>query len=133
MAIIKPFRAVRPAKNYVDMVAELPYDVMNREEAKKMGEADQTKVGLGEQVYKGGNNATGVAACAACHGPTGAGNPAANFPSLNGQHATYVKAQLLNFRSGARANDAGRMMRNVAAKMSDAEIDSVAEYIAGLK
>lgn len=35
MAIIKPFRAVRPAKNYVDMVAELPYDVMNREEAKK--------------------------------------------------------------------------------------------------
>ncbi|MGL4185285.1 MAG: c-type cytochrome, partial [Thiotrichaceae bacterium] len=102
-------------------------------QAKKMGEADQTKVGLGEQVYKGGNNATGVAACAACHGPTGAGNPAANFPSLNGQHATYVKAQLLNFRSGARANDAGRMMRNVAAKMSDAEIDSVAEYIAGLK
>ena len=102
-------------------------------QAKKLGEADQTKVGLGEQVYKGGNNATGVAACAACHGPTGAGNPAANFPSLNGQHATYVKAQLLNFRSGARANDAGRMMRNVAAKMSDAEIDSVAEYIAGLK
>ena len=102
-------------------------------QAKKLGEADQTKVGLGEQVYKGGNNATGVAACAACHGPTGAGNPAANFPSLNGQHATYVKAQLLNFRSGARANDAGKMMRNVAAKMSDAEIDSVAEYIAGLK
>lgn len=102
-------------------------------QAKKLGEADQTKVGLGEQVYKGGNNATGVAACAACHGPTGAGNPAANFPALNGQHATYVKAQLLNFRSGARANDAGKMMRNVAAKMSDAEIDSVAEYIAGLK
>jgi cytochrome c553 len=102
-------------------------------QAKKLGEADQTKVGLGEQVYKGGNNATGVAACAACHGPTGTGNPAANFPALNGQHATYIKAQLLNFRSGARANDAGKMMRNVAGKMSDAEIDSVAEYIAGLK
>ena len=41
MAIIKPFRAVRPAKNYVDMVAELPYDVMNREEAKKMGEENK--------------------------------------------------------------------------------------------
>ena len=41
MAIIKPFRAVRPAKNYVDMVAELPYDVMNREEAKKMGEGNK--------------------------------------------------------------------------------------------
>jgi cytochrome c553 len=102
-------------------------------QARKLGEADQTKVGLGEQVYKGGNNATGVAACAACHGPTGTGNPAANFPSLQGQQVTYVKNQLLNFRSGARANDAGKMMRNVAGKMSDAEIDSVAEYIAGLK
>lgn len=102
-------------------------------QAAKPGEADQTKVALGEQVYKGGNNATGVAACAACHGPTGAGNPASNFPSLNGQHATYIKNQLTAFRTGARANDAGKMMRNVAAAMSDAEMDAVAEYIAGLK
>ena len=36
MAIVKPFRAIRPANNYVDMVAELPYDVMNREEANMM-------------------------------------------------------------------------------------------------
>ncbi|MDD5393297.1 MAG: c-type cytochrome [Thiothrix sp.] len=100
---------------------------------KKLGEADQSKVALGEQVYKGGNNATGVAACAACHGPTGAGNPAANFPSLNGQQNTYVKNQLNAFRKGERANDAGKMMQNVAAKMTDAEIDAVAEYIAGLK
>lgn len=41
MAIVKPFRAIRPAKNYVDMVAELPYDVMNREEAKQMGEKNK--------------------------------------------------------------------------------------------
>lgn len=102
-------------------------------QVKKLGEADQTKVALGEQVYKGGNNATGVAACAACHGPTGAGNPASNFPSLNGQHATYIKNQLTAFRTGARANDAGKMMRNVAAAMTDAEMNAVAEYIAGLK
>lgn len=100
---------------------------------KKLGEADQTKVALGSQVYKGGNNATGVAACAACHGPTGAGNPAANFPALSGQHATYIKNQLYAFRKGERANDAGKMMRGVAGKMSDAEIEAVAEYIAGLK
>ncbi|WP_287600922.1 c-type cytochrome [Thiothrix sp.] len=102
-------------------------------QAVKPGEADQTKVALGEQMYKGGNNATGVAACAACHGPTGAGNPASNFPSLSGQHATYIKNQLNAFRKGERANDAGKMMRNVAAKMTDAEIEAVAEYIAGLK
>lgn len=102
-------------------------------QVKKPGEADQTKVALGEQMYKGGNNATGVAACAACHGPTGTGNPASNFPSLSGQHATYIKNQLSAFRKGERANDAGKMMRNVAAKMTDAEIEAVAEYIAGLK
>ena len=102
-------------------------------QAAKPGEADQTKVALGEQMYKGGNNATGVAACAACHGPTGTGNPASNFPSLSGQHATYIKNQLSAFRKGERANDAGKMMRNVAAKMTDAEIEAVAEYIAGLK
>ena len=66
-------------------------------------------------------------------GPTGAGNPASNFPSLSGQHATYIKNQLNAFRKGERANDAGKMMRNVAAKMTDAEIEAVAEYIAGLK
>lgn len=99
----------------------------------KPGEADQTKVALGEQVYKGGNNASGVAACAACHGPTGRGNPAANFPSLNGQHAAYTKAQLHAFRTGERNNDAGKMMRNIAVNMTDAEIEAVAEYIAGLQ
>ncbi|MEZ5451846.1 MAG: c-type cytochrome [Thiothrix sp.] len=102
-------------------------------QAVKPGEADQAKVTLGEQVYKGGNNASGVAACAACHGPTGAGNPASNFPSLHGQQTTYVKNQLMAFRKGERANDAGKMMRNIAANMTDAEIDAVAEYIAGLK
>lgn len=99
----------------------------------KPGEADQSKVALGEQIYKGGNNGSGVAACAACHGPTGAGNPAAKFPAINGQHATYIKNQLNAFRKGERANDAGKMMRNIANKMTDAEIEAVSEYIAGLK
>ena len=102
-------------------------------QVRKPGEGDKTQVTLGEQIYKGGNNATGVAACAACHGPTGAGNPEAKFPSLNGQQVTYIKNQLLSFRKGARANDAGKMMRNVAGKMTEAEIDAVAEYITGLK
>ncbi|MCI6738675.1 MAG: DUF1015 family protein [Intestinibacter sp.] len=41
MAVIRPFKAIRPAAQYVDMVAELPYDVMNREEAKEMGEKNK--------------------------------------------------------------------------------------------
>ncbi len=97
-----------------------------------VGKAAADKVELGETLYRAGNTASGVAACAACHGPTGAGNPMAKFPSLNGQHADYTVAQLKNFRSGVRANDAGSMMRGVAGKMTDAEIEAVAQYIQGL-
>lgn len=99
----------------------------------KPGEADQTQVELGRQVYKGGNNASGVPACAACHGPNGNGNPAAKFPALAGQHATYTALQLEAFSKAQRANDAGQMMRNIASKMTDAEMAAVSEYIAGLQ
>jgi cytochrome c553 len=98
----------------------------------QIGTAAEDKVELGEAIYRAGNMATGVSACAACHGPTGTGNAMANFPSLQGQHATYTVDQLKQFRAGARANDAGSMMRSVAGKMTDAEIEAVAEYIQGL-
>ena len=87
---------------------------------------------LGQKVYRGGNAGTGVPACAACHGPTGAGIPT-QFPRLGGQHADYILAQLKAFRAGDRANDAGKMMRIIANKMSDQEMLAVANYIAGLK
>ena len=97
-----------------------------------LGKAAEDKVEAGEAVYRAGNTATGVSACAACHGPTGSGNPMANFPSLSGQHADYTVLQLKAFRAGERANDAGSMMRGVAKKMTDAEIEAVAQYIQGL-
>ena len=62
--------------------------------------SDQAKVTEGEAIYKGGNLTTGVAACAACHGPTGSGNVAAKFPGLAGQHAVYTINQLKLFKSG---------------------------------
>ena len=97
-----------------------------------VGEAAADQVELGQTIYLAGNMASGVAACVACHGPAGGGNPMANFPSLSGQHADYTKLQLQNFRTGTRANDANSMMRAVAKKMTDAEIEAVAQYIQGL-
>lgn len=97
-----------------------------------VGTAAEDKVALGETIYRAGNAASGVAACSACHGPTGTGNPMAKFPSLSGQHADYTSVQLKNFRAGSRANDAGSMMRGVAKMMSDAEVEAVAQYIQGL-
>ena len=86
----------------------------------------------GKKVYQGGNSGTGVPACAACHGPSGAGIPS-QFPRLGGQHADYILAQLKAFRSGDRVNDAGKMMRTIASKMSDQEMVAVANYVSGLK
>ena len=93
---------------------------------------DKDKVAEGEAIYKGGNLSAGVAGCAACHGPAGSGNVAAKFPGIAGQHTAYTVNQLKAFKSGKRANDTGKMMRNVVKNMTDAEMDAVAEYISGL-
>lgn len=86
----------------------------------------------GQKLYRGGNAGNGVAPCAGCHSPNGAGIPI-QYPRLKGQHREYTIAQLQAFRAGQRANDSGSMMRSVAARMTDAEMAAVAEYIAGLK
>jgi cytochrome c553 len=87
---------------------------------------------LGEKIYRGGIADKGVAACAGCHGPAGAGIPA-QYPRVAGQWAEYTKAQLVAFRAGERANDPNGMMRGVASRLSDKEIEAVSDYIAGLK
>ena len=96
------------------------------------GSADEAKLAMGEKIYRGGNKATGVSACIACHGPSGAGNPAAKYPMLSGQHAAYTVKTLKDFRKGSRKNDPGKMMQNIAARMTDAEIEAVSSYMQGL-
>lgn len=94
------------------------------------GEA--AKMARGKAIYMGGDAEKGIAACMACHGPTGAGNPAAKFPNLAGQHAAYAEKTLKDFRSGARANDLNKMMRDIAANMSDDDIAAVSAYLASM-
>ncbi len=93
---------------------------------------DKKTIELGQKIFRGGIAEKQVPACAACHGPTGAGVPA-QYPLLGGQYAEYIEAQLKAFRSGERANDPNRMMRMTAGRLSDAEIKAVANYIAGLR
>ena len=88
----------------------------------------------GEHIYRSGIARKGVAACSACHSPTGQGNDLASFPKLAGQWAEYTEAQLKAFRVGERHNDGeSKMMRLSAMDLSDAEIAAVASYIAGLR
>lgn len=103
------------------------------EQSISSGTADEEVVERGEQIYRGGIPSQNVAACIACHGPNGNGNPEAMFPAVAGQHAQYSADQLRYFRSGDRANDNGRMMRNVARNMSDSDIEAVSQYMAGLQ
>lgn len=95
--------------------------------------ADPATLELGESIYKAGIASLNVAACAACHSPTGQGNPQAGFPALSGQHAEYTINQLKAFRAGDRANDGNAMpMRIIAERLTDKEIEALANYISGL-
>jgi len=85
---------------------------------------------LGEKIWRGGIADRKVPACAGCHSPNGAGIPA-QYPRMAGQHADYTQSQLIAFRSGLRANNV--QMTGIAAKMNDAEIAAVSDYVAGLR
>ncbi len=96
------------------------------------GYAAEGLVEAGEQLYQGGNPASGVPACMSCHGPAGNGDPLAGFPRLAGQHAAYTRAQLEAYRLGTRATDPQNMMREIALKMTPSEMEAVSSYINGL-
>jgi len=101
-------------------------------QTRTVGYAAKDKVALGEKTFRAGNRATGVPACLACHGAKGEGMSAAGFPALGGQHGAYVKAQLVAFQEDKRNNDASKVMRDIAGRMSNKEIDAVSSYIQGL-
>jgi len=102
--------------------------------AAAMAVADPDKVDKGEALYRGGDSNAGVAACLACHGPSGRGNPAAYYPALQGQHATYTAKQLRDYAAEARTSDGKtRIMRDIAARLSDDDIDALASYAQGLR
>lgn len=108
---------------------------------RQLSGAKDVKLDLGERIYRAGNISTGVPACIGCHSPAGNGNSPAGYPALGGQHTAYLVKQLRAFRTAAhdpedatgRANDGdAAVMRGVAARLTDQELDAVANYISGL-
>jgi len=126
--------------NYDDQdLADIAAYFAAQEPAGGQANSDKELLAKGAEIYSAGIRSKGVAACAACHSPTGKGNAPAGFPRLSGQHSDYTVAQLKAFRAGAdgdhngRVNDGeSKMMRDNAYLMSDNEIDAVANYIQGL-
>lgn len=99
---------------------------------KNLGQADPALVERGQELYRAGDMAKGIPACTACHSPNGMGNEQAKYPVLSGQNPAYTAAALKKFRDGERANDPNNMMRAIAAKMSDQDIEAVSNYVFGL-
>ncbi|XQW85314.1 c-type cytochrome [Thalassotalea piscium] len=87
----------------------------------------------GQKLYLSGDAARGVTACVACHSVNGKGLGKAGFPSIAGQNATYIKSQLEKFRVSTRGNDTNGMMRNIAAKLTDADISALSQYVSAMK
>lgn len=98
----------------------------------KEGSTPEDVVAKGEKLFRGGDLERGVAACIACHGPRGVGHSLAGFPKISFQHAAYIKTQLESFRNGSRANDMNGMMRDVAKKLTDEDIEVLSKYVGGL-
>jgi cytochrome c553 len=142
LADFKPQGGKKPAREspiMMPMVANLSEADMKGlaafyagQKLKPAAAADKTLAALGQKLWRGGNVASGVPACAGCHGPAGAGMPA-QYPRLSGQYAEYIASQLKAFKEGGRANDPNGMMRGVTARMTEREIRAVAEYAAGLR
>jgi cytochrome c553 len=88
----------------------------------------------GERLYRQGNPANGVYGCINCHGENGMGRSPtiSQFPVLGAQHRDYLIKQLNDFASGQRKNDPAGMMGDIARKLSDDEIQAVAEYLANI-
>lgn len=92
------------------------------------GAVDMELARSAEKLYRGGDLEANIPACAACHGPAGAGI-APHYPRVSGQYAEYIASSLREFAGGARQNTE---MNAIAARLSEEQIDALAEYISGL-
>lgn len=96
--------------------------------------ANEETITRAQSLYRGGDKESKAAACLACHGPDGRGNPAASYPALNGQYAVYTAKQLRDYASDARKSDGKTsIMRDIAGRLSDKDIEALASYVQGLK
>lgn len=71
----------------------------------------------------------GLPGCVQCHAPDGNGI-GSHFPGIANQPASYIKAQLIAWKTGARINDPLGLMKAVADRLSDAEVEGLAAYYA---
>jgi len=108
--------------------SQLP--VPNIKKTEQRGDAEIIKDPARTLTYQGDWNRN-IPACSTCHAPSGVGID--HFPRLTGQHADYIKSQLLAWQNGSRTPDAGSVMATIASKLTATEIDQLAHYFSTVK
>lgn len=83
---------------------------------------DAQKVAAGEALYQ-------KSGCVACHGQKGVKPTTAAYPMIGGQKANYLALQIKEIRDGVRTNGKAKMMAAMVKKLSDADIDALAEFL----
>jgi cytochrome c553 len=101
---------------------------------KKMSGGGTSKNFLGKQLFTGGDKSRNILPCVNCHGINGKGRYpyTAQYPVLGGQYKVYLRAQLLNFRDSSRSNSPGSIMNITTQKLTDQEIEALADYLSAL-
>ncbi|MBC7780746.1 MAG: cytochrome c4 [Proteobacteria bacterium] len=125
-AIMMGFAAALSQQDMLDLGA-----FYSRQKATPRAANDKELALIGQKLFRAGNTAVGLPACAGCHSPNGAGIPA-QYPRLAGQHTEYTIGQLRAFYAGERGNDSNKVMRTIASRLSEREMQAVAEYVSGL-
>jgi cytochrome c553 len=135
---LRDFQSGRRKSNVMaPVVATLSVDDMmslaqyySKQKVKPTPTGQKQSVAFGKLVYVDGDEETGLPACIGCHKASGSGHLL--YPRIGGQHAQYVAQQLKSFATGDRANDVSHFMRVAAKRMTEEELQSVADYLAGL-
>jgi cytochrome c553 len=105
-------------------------------------EADPSYWQAGEKLYRIGDRTRNIPACIACHGPMGAGNPAAGYPALRAQHAVYTVKQLTLYKDGSRYQQTqdptaksrnGQIMMTIAQRLTAEDMRDLASYVQGMR
>lgn len=141
--IIKHVKAIRAGERSAPLMQPMVIDITDQQiedvaayystQRIKGQEAAKNVVERGEKIYRGGHADSKIPACLACHGPNGRGIPGSNYPQVRSQWAVYNAAQLQAYKNGTRKTDQSEIMRDVASRLSDADIEAVAQYMQGLR
>lgn len=90
----------------------------------------------GADLFRFGDPAAGIVACSSCHNRRGEGYDVGipgGIPALRAQHTVYAEAAMVAYREGTRNNDWNGVMQNVARRLNDEQIASLAAYGASLE